>query len=280
MLYRDTEAIARTSRGGADTLQNRADAGLGGVHRGEAGKPDAVTDLALNPPDRLGPPLRTGRNPGLLVADELDRMYRAGEKARWANYDTKLLKQDLRGFEHWLRTEGPLAPLTEHYGLNCWEMIGYAAARAGVLDKHRLRDLFQLPRDPDGTWRQGDMNSFLERMERKRMPEGSRLYTGEPGSPRPQRGDIVMWNSTGDHVTMATGRTAADGSPELYSFWHAPKHPLTWDEATEYSSVTDAVQVTSVDELTEAMYNMRLKDGELLYDRSVPFEIHYGRGPW
>jgi hypothetical protein len=89
-----------------------------------------------------------------------------------------------------------------------------------------------------------------------------------------------MWNSTGDHVTMATGRTAADGSPELYSFWHAPKHPLTWDAATEYSSVTDAVQVTSVNELTEAMYNMRLKDGELLYDRSIPFEIHYGRGPW
>jgi hypothetical protein len=280
VLFRDTEAIARTSRGGADTLQNRADAGLGGIHRSAAGRSDPVADLALNPPDRLGPPLRTGKNPGLLVADELDRMYRAGEKARWANYDTKLLKQDLRGFEHWLRTEGPLAPLTEHYGLNCWEMIGYAAARAGVLDKHRLRDLFQLPRDPDGTWREGDMNSFIERMERKRMPEGSRIYTGEPGGPRPQRGDIVMWNSTGDHVTMATGRTAADGSPELYSFWHAPKHPLTWDEATEYSSVTDAVQVTSVNELTEAMYNMRLKDGELLYDRSIPFEIHYGRGPW
>ncbi|WP_459547510.1 hypothetical protein [Nocardia sp. X0981] len=44
--------------------------------------------------------------------------------------------------------------------------------------------------------------------------------------------------------------------------------------------MTDAVQVTTVHELTEAMYEMRLVDGTLVYDRAIPFEIHFGRGPW
>ncbi|WP_280396667.1 hypothetical protein [Nocardia carnea] len=217
----------------------------------------------------------------VMVADELERIYRAGDRARWANYDPKLLQQDHRAFETWLRAEGPLAPLNEHYGLNCWEMVGYAAGRAGVLDKHQLRELFELPRNADGTWREDYLDSWLHRMGDWLIPEGRRVYTGEPGGPRPQRGDIVMWNDNAEHVTMASGRTGADGSPEVYSFWYAPKYPLTWDETTEsYSIVTDAVQVTTVNELSEAMYGLRTPAGEPYYPRSNPFQISFGRGPW
>ncbi|MEV2218684.1 hypothetical protein AB0E01_02245 [Nocardia vinacea] len=180
-----------------------------------------------------------------------------------------------------MKSEGPLAPLNEHYGLNCWEMIGYAAARSGVLDKPQLRELLELGRRPDGTMDGHHLDMWLDRMGDWLIPEGRRSYTGEPGSPRPERGDIVMWNSNAEHVAMATGRTGSDGSPELYSSWYLPKHPLAWDEVTKsYSQVTDSVQVTTVDELTKGIYGLRSPAGEPYYDPSVPFEIIFGRGPW
>lgn len=71
---------------------------------------------------------------------------------------------------------------------------------------------------------------------------------------------------------MATGRTGADGSP---------KYPLKWDEVTNsYSQVTDSVQITTVDELTNGMYAMRNNKGKPIHDPDVPFEIIFGRGPW
>lgn len=83
--------------------------------------------------------------------------------------------------------------------------------------------LFELPRNLDGTYHKGYMKSWLHRMGDWMIPEGRRVYTGEPGDPHPQRGDIVMWNDNAEHVTVATGRTGADGSPEVYPFWCAPK---------------------------------------------------------
>lgn len=234
------------------------------------------------PGKELEPPAQ-GRleNAPRQVADELERIFRAGEKARWANYDHKLWKEGHRKYEPWLGQEGPLAPLNEHYGLNCSEMIGYAAARAGVLDKHQLRDLFEPVRRPDGRRSDDNAEAWGHRIGDRLIPGERHRYTGKSDSPRPQRGDIVMWNTSAEHVTMATGRTGKDGSPELYSFWNVPKNPLTWDEDTQsYSAVSDAVQITTVDELTKAMYDMRTKDGSPVFESSTKFEIIFGRGPW
>ncbi|WP_063131755.1 hypothetical protein [Nocardia fusca] len=47
-----------------------------------------------------------------------------------------------------------------------------------------------------------------------------------------------------------------------------------------YSAVCDAVQKTTVRELTEAMYKLRDKDGNRPYTPNMAVEAVFGRGPW
>jgi hypothetical protein len=84
------------------------------------------------------------RNAPQLIADEFDRMLREGTEAMWANLHYTV--RPLRKFEKELQEEGPLGSLNRYYGLNCWEMICYAAARVGVLDKHTFLMLRGPPR--------------------------------------------------------------------------------------------------------------------------------------
>ncbi|MFI6313064.1 hypothetical protein ACIBEK_23420 [Nocardia fusca] len=280
VLHHDTSTTARRLNVGRATLahsdRNRLPHSSDSTHIKPASHYSGIYPGRWNQP-----PVRRVENAPTLIADELERIHRAGDKSRWANYDPKLFRKGYRTLENWLKTEGPLAPLTERFGLNCWEMVAYAAARTGVLDKHRLRELLELQRRPDGTWDGAHLDMWLNRMGDWMIPEGRRVYTGAPDGPRPQRGDIVMWGRNAEHVTVATGRTGPDGSPELYSSWYLPKFPLDWDpETRSYSQVVDAVQITTVDELTKGMYALTDAHGRRYYDPSVPFEIVFGRGPW
>ncbi|MEV5837177.1 hypothetical protein [Nocardia sp. NPDC052112] len=279
ILRRDLEELAAGARGTTralthtDAVNSRA---LEEVRFGneksasDNGKFDRTEYRWPDPPERVSTP----ENAPQLIADEFERMWREGGLARWANYDPGAYQHDLRTFERWLKTEGPLAPLGRHYGLNCWEMTCYAAARKGVLDKATLRELLDPPRDPNGKFGRGVLDSWLKRMGDRLIPGERNTYTGEPGGPQPQRGDLVMWGQDAQHVAMATGRRGIDGSPEVYSFWPPPKDEVVLDPATNtYSRVTDTVQVTTVDELSRATYY-----SELIIPPGT--EVIFGRGPW
>lgn len=295
VLFRDTGRIARHTNRAGTTLRNSNQVGLvltkmdkldkrsTAIRRSGVKAAEPAVWVTKMPGKWQPPPVLRVENGPARIADELERIYLAGDKARWANYDPKLYEKGYRSLEKWLKTEGPLAPLSEHYGLNCWEMVGYAAVRSGVLDKHRARELLELPRRSLTKGAKYDyyLDAWLPRMGDWLIPEGRRTYTGKPGDPLPERGDIVMWNRDAEHVTMATGRLGDDGSPEVYSFWYAPKDPLVWDEGTKsYSAVCDAVQKTTVRELTEAMHNLRDKDGNRPYPPNMAMEVVFGRGPW
>ncbi|MEV6322694.1 hypothetical protein AB0M45_16095 [Nocardia sp. NPDC051787] len=278
ILRRDLEEVAegvRATRVFAETdaVNSRTLEGVGVGNEKpmlDNGKFDVTEYRWPDPPERVSTP----ENAPLLIADEFERILQEGGHARWANYDPGAFRHDLRTFERWLRTEGPLAPLNQHYGLNCWEMTCYAAARAGVLDKPALRELLDPPRDPNGRFGKGVLDSWLNRMGDRLIPGERSIYTGELGGPRPQRGDLVMWGRDALHVSMATGRMGSDGSPEVYSFWPPPKHEVVHDPATDtYSRVTDTVQLTTVDELSRVTYN-----SELIIPPGT--EIIFGRGPW
>ncbi|MBF6299379.1 hypothetical protein IU459_17785 [Nocardia amamiensis] len=278
ILRRDLEEVAEGVRGTrvfaeSDAVNSRTldDAGVGNEKSmSDNGKFDRTDYVWPDPPARISTP----ENAPQLIADEFERMRREGGEARWANYDPGAYRHDLRTLERWLRTEGPLAPLNRHYGLNCWEMTCYAAARAGVLDKPTLRELLDPPRDPNGRFGKGVLDSWLNRMGDRLIPGERSIYTGEPGGPRPQRGDLVMWGRDALHVSMATGRVGSDGSPEVYSFWPPPKHEVVHDPDTDtYSRVTDTVQVTTIDELSRVTYN-----SELIIPSGT--EVIFGRGPW
>ncbi|NUP27902.1 MAG: hypothetical protein HOQ44_14625 [Nocardia sp.] len=281
VLRRDSDAISGRLRRGTDTV----------VNRDRLNRPD-VTVGGVGPQDYVGKPIEQWIRPPVvriagapeLIADTMESIHRSGARARWANYTPSLFQDGLRGLENWLRSDGkqPIGELNERYGLNCTEMIGYAAAKAGVVSQRFLRRLLLVPRNADGSCNGNFLDTaWSERMGDWMIPEGRRVYTGAADSPRPQRGDIVMWNNTAHHVAMATGRTGKDGSPELYSFWYLPKYQLTHDPETgTYSQVVDAVQVTTVRELTDGMLAMRDPTGEPIYDPGTVFQILFGRGPW
>ncbi|WP_416566832.1 hypothetical protein [Nocardia testacea] len=295
VLHGDLKGLAKTTRG--TSILGEADAlnapligqfALDCHRRGLANNKHSVLDYLLpDPPPRR----RVSDNAPLLIADELESIFRSGDSAMWANFAPGAYRYGLRTFEHWLGVEGPLAPLGKDYGLNCWEMICYAAHRVGVLDKSQMRELLTPPRTPEGilrkptekpprpgaepiVWAHDNINDWWQRRIGKWLIPGDRaVYTGCPGTARPQRGDLLMWNNDAAHVTMATGHTGADGSPEVYSFWPPPKHEMVLDfPSFSFSRVTDAVQVTTVDTLSEAAVRVRAA--------SPPFEIIFGRGPW
>lgn len=279
IIRRDTDSIALRLNRGTDTLVARDRLNIRDPSTDLVGSRDYIERFL---PRWIQPPVPRVHNAPELIADELERIHRSGAKARWANYDPELFRQGHRGYEGWLKSDEPLGPLNDRYGLNCWEMICYAAARTGVVDKPYLRELTELPRDPDGGWSEPFlMKAWLPRMGNWLIPEGRRVYTGAADGPAPQRGDIVMWNRDAEHVTMATGRTGKDGSPELYSFWYLPKYDLRYDEVTKsYSQVVDAVQVTTIKELTDSMLAMRNADGSLYHKPGTTFDVTFGRGPW
>lgn len=208
----------------------------------------------------------------LLVADELHAMHVSGAQAMWTNFLPRFLPH--RKFEEWIlaKNEGPLPPLAPDAAWNCREMIMYAAVRRGVLSHSQLRDQYAslLGRRAQQNRRRGFLpDDFAERMRLVTLPHGTHdLVLGDSGGPRPERGDLLVWDGWGEgnaHTAMATGRLIGpDRDPEVYSFWPPPKGPVI------PGTVTDAVQITTVSALNPYVAG---PDAPAL-------PIWFGRGPW
>ncbi|NKY58151.1 hypothetical protein [Nocardia flavorosea] len=208
----------------------------------------------------------------LVVADELRAMHLSGAQAMWTNFLPRFIPH--RKFEEWIlsKNEGPLPALTPDSGVNCREMIMWAAARRGVLTHAQLRDQYAslLGRKAQRNRRNGILpNDFPQQMRAATIPHGSRdLDLGDPTGERPGRGDLIVWDGWGEgnaHTAMATGHLIGpDRDPEVYSFWPPPKAPAI------PGTVTDAVQITTVGDLTPYV------DGPGAPARPIWF----GRGPW
>lgn len=214
----------------------------------------------------------TNRDPALVVADALQRIHLSGAQAMWANFLPRFLP--LRKFEQWItaRTEGPLPRLGPESAMNCREMIMWAAADTGVLSHAQLRAQYRslLGRRAQRNRRRGVLPSdFPQRVRDTTLPHGTRdLDMSDPGGRRPTRGDLIVWDGWGEgnaHTAMATGRLIGPHrDPEVYSFWPPPTGRVV------PGTVTDAVQITTVGELTPFV------DGP----DSPARPIWFGRGPW
>lgn len=208
----------------------------------------------------------------LVVANELHAIHLSGAQAMWTNFLPRFLPH--RKFEEWIlsKSEGPLPPLTPDSGWNCREMIMWAAARRGVLTHSQLRDQYTslLGRRAQQNRQKGFLpNDFPQQMRQATLAHETRdLDLGDPAGLRPDRGDLIVWDGWGEgnaHTAMATGRLVGpDRDPEVYSFWPPPKAPAV------PGTVTDAVQITTVGELTPHVAG---PDAPAL-------PIWFGRGPW
>lgn len=198
----------------------------------------------------------------LLVANALERLHLSGTRAKWVTYHPA--EAGCRKFEAYMvsPTERPLPPLDPDSGLNCVEMLLYAAAQTKAITHAELHRIYA----PIGEFRRTGLfpKDWKPTLMGELLPHGKRLYIpGDPVSPQPQRGDVVMTIRGDSHGMVATGRMSEDGSPEVYSFWPAPKDLFTRDPRTgAFSAVTDAVQITSLDEL------------------GFSKDVWFGRGPW
>ncbi|WP_412016903.1 hypothetical protein [Nocardia sp. KC 131] len=223
---------------------------------------------------RLAEPTRgsAAKDAPLIVADELHRIHLSGAKATWTNFLPRFIP--VRKFEAWIlsKTEGPLPPLSPDSGYNCREMILWAAAKSNVLTHAQLRKQYAslLGRKALRFRKEGFLpDNFPQKMQQVTLPHERRAYNpADSDSPRPQRGDLIMWEGWGEgnaHTAMATGRLIGpDRDAEVYSFWPPPK-----GEAI-LGTQTDAVQITTVNALTPYVEVPGVP----------PLPIWFGRGPW
>ncbi|MGW5387603.1 hypothetical protein [Nocardia sp. NPDC003963] len=230
---------------------------------------------------------------GREVAVELERIRSSGVRSRWVNFvETEV---PCRKFEAWIHapTEGPLPALGPDSGMNCYEMLFYAAVQRKRMSHAQLRELYK-PLRIGGTPRAHFPASpyWGKRVTAGMLPHGWRHYTpGDPDGLDLEPGLVVMWGN-GSHAAVTSGGFRGVGparSPEIYSFFPPPKDFLTRSyseirnpvtgtvESTgSIGTVTDAVQLTSIDELTP-----HLIPGEVgRHSPALPPTIRIGPGPW
>jgi hypothetical protein len=102
---------------------------------------------------------------------------------------------------------------------NCWEMVMFSAFRAGITTEARMRDIYTKGQAADKA-RSG--LAFPETIEAELR--GSKEYVFDPrnaATPRPLRGDIVIFGTAAGHVAMATGKLSG-GEVEIISHWGPP----------------------------------------------------------
>ena len=104
---------------------------------------------------------------------------------------------------------------------NCWEMVMFSAFRAGITSEARMRDIYTKGQAADKV-RGG--YAFPDTIEAELR--GSQEYVFDPRSsatPRPLRGDIVIFGTAAGHVALATGKLSG-GEVEIISHWGPPHH--------------------------------------------------------
>jgi hypothetical protein len=131
-------------------------------------------------------------------------------------------------FMQWMLGGGAVPAVKTAKG-NCWEMVMFSAYRAGQISEARMREIYTKGQAADKA-RGG--YAFPETVEAE-LRDGTR-YVYDPakaGSPRPLRGDVVIFGTAAGHVALATGRVVG-GQVEIISHWGPPHHNLTIETTT------------------------------------------------
>ena len=98
--------------------------------------------------------------------------------------------------------------------MNCWEAVIYGAYKAGLVSLGGLKKFylkfiaisFSVDAPIENTLRKGPIFFY--------NPD-------DPDAPVPAAGDFVVFGTSSDHTTVATGKSPT-GSPEVMSLWSQP----------------------------------------------------------
>lgn len=128
-------------------------------------------------------------------------------------------------FTQWMLAGGSV-PDPKTGKLNCWEMVLFSAYRSGALTEAALKGFYtrakaQVKKTKDGM-------AFPRTLEKELRGSGVQTYDpADKDSPRPLRGDLVIFNEAAGHVALATGKMVG-GRVQVVSHWPPPdgKHTV------------------------------------------------------
>jgi hypothetical protein len=145
-----------------------------------------------------------------LVSDQMQGMADPAAPTR-AKWDASGNDPTATDFSGWAMapSEPPAFNVAPTTVINCWEMVLYAAYRAGAIDWRWINRAYM---DAAPDWFAG--------LARRLTPRGTQTYDRATKRPQPRRGDIVLFDGV-DHVALATGAQGADGT-HVWSFWVRP----------------------------------------------------------
>jgi len=104
--------------------------------------------------------------------------------------------------------------------LNCYEMVLFSAFRAGHLSEATMRGIYTRSRAAMSG--PGGVMAFPRTLERELRSSNEYIYDpADPNTPRPLRGDLVIFREAANHVALATGRPVGGGI-EIVSHWPPP----------------------------------------------------------
>ena len=176
---------------------------------------------------------------------------------------------DATDFSHWAMeaTEDPTFTISSTTVLNCWEMVLWTAYKMKVLTWAWIHDAYMYS---GADW--------ADELAKRLTPKSAASYNRATKSPKPRRGDIVLFDGI-SHVAVATGREDASG-PHIYSFWPPPTTafaPRDYRKPGRGKGVAagtpDAVKDTNIEDVAKAC------------DDTRPGHLHtcvvtFGAPPW
>lgn len=119
-------------------------------------------------------------------------------------------------FGKWLLDNGP-EPNASTGIMNCWELVMFSAYKAGFATKSGLTTVYQsFATDLQA----GDIGRAISNFETALRRGNEQVYNpaNHATSPKPLRGDIVIFDNLGAHVAVATG-SYSGSKVEIMSLW-------------------------------------------------------------
>jgi hypothetical protein len=128
-------------------------------------------------------------------------------------------------FTQWMLGGGSV-PNASTGKLNCWEMVLFSAYRYGALSEAALKGFYT--RAKAQMTKTKDVMDFPRTLEKELRGSAVQIYDpADKNSPRPLRGDLVIFDEAAGHVALATGKMVG-GQVEVVSHWPPPdgKHTV------------------------------------------------------
>ncbi len=149
--------------------------------------------------------------PRVEVADRMGQMADPASPTR-AVWHPSGNRANATDFSSWAMApaEDPAFTVSNTTVINCWEMVLYTAWKQGAITWSWINTVYTYS---------GSTDWFVE-LANRLVRGGAVTWDRATKTPRPRRGDIVMFDGA-DHVALATGVTDGAGT-HVYSFWPPP----------------------------------------------------------